>query len=140
MPRFVVLEHDWPTPHFDFLLEAGDLLRAFRLVGPPTIGVNAAEPNLDHRKLYLDYEGEVSGGRGRVRRWDAGTFEWIDDTPGRVVVELCGEKLTGRVDLRFRANPDREGGGERPDDPLPHGRGLPDHGFASGANPPTAPG
>jgi hypothetical protein len=105
MPRFVVLEHDWPAPHFDFLLEAGDLLRAFRLDDAPTSGVNAAEANFDHRKLYLDYEGEVSGGRGTVRRWDAGTFEWIEDAPGRVVVELHGEKLTGRIELRYSANP-----------------------------------
>ena len=24
MPRFVILEHDWPTRHWDFFLESGD--------------------------------------------------------------------------------------------------------------------
>ena len=33
----------------------------------------------DHRKHYLDYEGDVSDGRGTVRRIDAGTFERLDD-------------------------------------------------------------
>ena len=101
MPRYVVLEHDWPSPHFDLLLEAGNVLRAWRLATPPVVGANAAEANFDHRRIYLDYEGEVSGGRGTVRRWDAGTFEWVEDAPGRAVVELRGEKLAGRVELRY---------------------------------------
>ena len=101
MPRYVVLEHDWPAPHFDFLLEAGDVLRAWRLDAPPACGVNAAVANFDHRRIYLDYEGEVSGDRGTVRRWDAGTFEWVEDAPGRAVVELRGGTIKGRVELCY---------------------------------------
>ena len=97
MPRFVILEHDWPTVHWDFLLEAGSVLRAWRLLGEPGRGRKlAAEANADHRLLYLDYEGPVSGNRGSVRRWDAGTFEWLADSPARVVVVLRGEKLAGQ--------------------------------------------
>src|SRR5215213_6090693 len=97
MPRFVILEHDWPATHWDFLLEAGSVLRAWRLLAEPAAGRTVpAEPNADHRPLYLDYEGPVSGGRGTVTRWDVGTFEWVEDGPGRVVVELRGAKLTGR--------------------------------------------
>ena len=58
-----------------------------------------AEPNADHRPLYLDYEGPVAGGRGTVSRWDAGTFDWVEDGPGRVVVELRGARLAGRFAL-----------------------------------------
>src|SRR6476619_1195636 len=77
MPRFVILEHDWPTRHWDFLLEAGPELKAWRLLAEPRYETDIpAEPNADHRLLYLDYEGPVSGGRGTVTRWDAGTFEW----------------------------------------------------------------
>jgi hypothetical protein len=101
MPRFAVLSHDWPSPHFDLLLEADAVLRAWRLASPPSLGANAAEANFDHRKFYLDYEGVVSGGRGTVTRWDAGTFELVEDAPGRVVVELRGTKLTGRVELNY---------------------------------------
>lgn len=97
MPRFVVLSHDWPEPHLDLLLEAGPVLRAWRLHGEPGAAV-PAEPNADHRTLYLDYEGPVSGGRGTVTRWDAGTFEWVEGGPG-VVVELRGARLTGRYAL-----------------------------------------
>ncbi len=95
MPRFVILAHDWPEPHFDLLLEAGPVLRAWRLGGVPGAVPIPAEPNADHRLLYLDYEGPVSGERGTVTRWDAGTFEWLEDGP-RVVVGLRGAKLAGR--------------------------------------------
>ncbi len=106
MPRFVILEHDWPALHWDFLLEAGPILRAWRLLAEPSAGRElAAEANADHRLLYLDYEGRVSGDRGTVRRWDAGTFDWLTDTPECVVVELHGSKLTGRctIERRFGA-------------------------------------
>ena len=36
---------------------------------------------------------------GRVTRWDAGTFNWIEDSPDRVVVELQGGRLSGRLEL-----------------------------------------
>src|SRR5215831_17139302 len=97
MPRFVILEHDWPTRHWDFFLEAGPVLRAWRLLGEPGPGREVpAEANAEHRSLYLDYEGPVSGGRGNVVRWDAGTFEWVVDGPERIEVALHGEKPTGR--------------------------------------------
>jgi hypothetical protein len=99
VPRFVLLAHDWPEPHLDLLLEAGPALRAWRLRGEPGAAAVPAEPNADHRLLYLDYEGPVSGGRGEVRRWDAGAFEWLEDGADRVVVELRGGRLSGRYAL-----------------------------------------
>jgi predicted kinase len=105
MPRFVVLEHDWPTTHWDFLLEAGPALRAWRLLEEPASGkAIPAEPNIDHRSVYLDYEGPLSGDRGGVTRWDAGTFEWVKDEAGGVVVRLRGKRLKGRAVLEPRAN------------------------------------
>lgn len=104
MPRFVILEHDWPTPHWDFFLEAGAVLRAWRLLAEPAPGrAVLSEPNAEHRPFYLDYEGPVSGDRGRVARWDAGTFEWIVDAPGHIELELRGVKLRGRVVIEAAA-------------------------------------
>lgn len=99
MPRFAVLAHDWPAPHFDLLLEAGPVLRAWRLLAEPGTAPVPAEPNADHRPLYLDYEGPVSGGRGAVTRWDAGPFAWVENDAVRVVVELRGVILVGRFAL-----------------------------------------
>lgn len=73
--RFVILEHDWPFLHWDFLLESGNLLRAWRLLQPVTLGQwIEAQPLPDHRLVYLEYEGPVSGNRGEVRRVGAGRF------------------------------------------------------------------
>lgn len=101
MPRFVVLLHDWPAPHWDFLVEAGDSLRAWRLLSEPRADCDTpAEPNAPHRLLYLDYEGLVSGGRGTVSRWDFGTCDWRADEPDCVELDLQGAKLRGRVVIR----------------------------------------
>src|SRR5581483_7197270 len=94
MPRYVILEHDHPERHWDFMLEAGEILRTWRLSSPPAPGQTVvAEASFDHRRHYLDYEGPVSGGRGRVTRWDAGTFTWQADEPEQVVVVLQGNRL-----------------------------------------------
>lgn len=98
MPRFVVLAHDWPFPHWDFLVEAGGALRAWRLLAEPAAGADVpAEPNFDHRLLYLDYEGPLSGDRGTVTRWDAGSCEWLADESDGAGFELRGLKLAGRA-------------------------------------------
>ncbi len=97
MPRYVILEHDFPSRHWDFMLESGDVLKTWRLAAPPQPGsAVAAEPSFDHRRAYLDYEGPVSGGRGTVTRWDAGTFSWEQEV-GAVAVRLEGQRLQGRA-------------------------------------------
>ena len=78
------------------MLEARGVLRTWRLSAPPKAGVAiAATASFDHRAIYLDYEGPVSGNRGAVQRWDAGDFVWQSDTPERVAVRLAGRRLNG---------------------------------------------
>jgi hypothetical protein len=105
MPRYVILRHQTPPgyarpSHWDFLLESGTVLKCWALPEPPNPGpAQSAEQLPDHRLLYLDYEGPISGGRGDVRRWDAGTFQWLVDQPGNVTVLLDGKQLRGTVRL-----------------------------------------
>lgn len=100
MPRFVVLEHDHPERHWDLLLEVGEVLWAWRLRAPPAPGVAvAAERSFDHRPLYLDYEGPVSGGRGTVRRRARGEYAWREQGERRLVADLAGPDLAGRLVL-----------------------------------------
>src|SRR5262245_1840233 len=95
MPRFVILEHDHPVLHWDLMLEREGVLRTWRLteapVGPAPV---AAEALFDHRLVYLDYEGPVSGNRGVVRRWDRGTYSLLNENDG-LTLRLDGEQLTG---------------------------------------------
>ena len=101
MPRYVILEHDHPELHWDFMLEAGEVLRTWRLSAYPEVGrMVAAEPAFDHRLIYLDYEGPVSGNRGIVRRWDHGTFVWLTDDPGSITVGVDGRRLRGMIQLQ----------------------------------------
>src|SRR5262249_17997154 len=102
MPRFSILAHDHPSPHWDLFLESGDVLRSWRLLAPLAAGAAVpAEPTGDHRLLYLVYEGPVSGDRGSVTRVDGGPFIWETDSPEHVVVGVAGTRFTGRLTLFY---------------------------------------
>lgn len=106
MPRFVVLYHELPAgvarpSHWDFMLEADDVLFTWALAQPPdSPGLIPADRIADHAKKWLEYEGLVSGGRGRATRWDRGTFEWITEGETSLTVRLDGDRLAGAVALR----------------------------------------
>lgn len=97
---FVVLEHEWNGVHWDLMLDRGDDLSTWS-IGEPLVPdrVLAARQLPPHRRIYLDYQGEVSGGRGVVQRWDQGVYrviEWSDD---RVEIEIKGTHLEGTLVL-----------------------------------------
>jgi hypothetical protein len=105
MPRFALLIHDSPRGlHYDFFLEKGDALKTWALSRLPESGPEMpCEALADHRLIYLEFAGPISGGRGTVTRWDQGTYSaevWTDET---IIVELSGEKLTGRIAMQSRA-------------------------------------
>ena len=107
MPRFVLLYHDCPPhyarpSHWDFMLESGDTLRTWALETLPrawhaaharTIAIYphcpalaegddvAAEQLGDHRREYLEFEGDLSDNRGSVIRVAAGIYATITESP-----------------------------------------------------------
>jgi hypothetical protein len=110
VPRFVILRHQSPHgEHFDFMLEAGGMLKTWALPRPPGLGAEMdCEALADHRIEYLDYEGPISGERGAVTQWDRGTYtlQRRDDT--QWTLQLTGQILTGQATfLRLTANHDR---------------------------------
>ncbi len=103
MPRFVVLEHDHPRLHWDFMLEVHGSLRTWRLASQPCPGCAiAATPLPDHRLAYLDYEGPISGGRGSVVCWDRGCYDMERDDDSSIELRWLGAKATGAVRLLRR--------------------------------------
>ena len=83
------------------MLEAGDALRTWAIDAPIVAGRDLPARALgNHRKSYLDYEGEISGNRGKVRRLDAGTYRVLVWSDRHVRVEVTGAQLVGEVDLR----------------------------------------
>ncbi len=109
VPRFVVLEHDAPQGvHWDFMLEMEGVLATWALAQPPAAaGRIAARALANHRLAYLDYEGPISGDRGAVTRYDAGTYQVERRSEGSLVVALTGNTLTGRATLE-RSGPEAE--------------------------------
>jgi hypothetical protein len=111
MPRYVVQQHfrEKDHFHFDLMLEREGVLVTFASGAPPDM--EAELPCLvhhlgDHRLAYLEYEGEISGGRGWCAVHDRGTFEWIEPEGGRLLeladeirIRLEGEKARGTYRL-----------------------------------------
>lgn len=106
MPRFVVLEHHSPRGvHWDFMLQRGEGLATWALAQAPAPHTSiAAQALAEHRLVYLDYEGPISGGRGTVVRWDWGTFEPLQWDAEMAVIALSGTRLIGEVRLQRLAD------------------------------------
>jgi hypothetical protein len=74
--RFAVLHHVTDDgPHYDVLVEprAGADLATWRSPAWPVEAAVVVRRLRDHRRLYLTYEGDLGGGRGRVDRVADGT-------------------------------------------------------------------
>ncbi len=105
MPRFVLLRHETPPgyvrpTHYDLMLEWGQSLRTWALAELPRAGAAvAAEELASHRLEYLDYEGEVSAGRGRVTRSAAGEFQILDEKPEFLRLNVVSPTLTGTLEM-----------------------------------------
>ncbi len=105
---FVLLEHRVSSspgaePHWDLLVEvpAREGLPTWRLArNPVEVGGQIPAQRLpDHRRLYLDYEGEIAGGRGSVRRVDRGPASVLCFEGDRLLVALDGRHLHGRFEI-----------------------------------------
>ncbi|HSU69614.1 MAG TPA: hypothetical protein VLJ39_22205 [Tepidisphaeraceae bacterium] len=78
--KYVVLHHSQiDEPHFDLLFETlpGSMLAAFRTQSWPIETPTTLTRLRDHRRLYLEYEGDLSGNRGSVSRIAEGTCEVV---------------------------------------------------------------
>ncbi len=117
--RFVILHHTSAEgEHWDLMLECGDTLLTWQLLTDPLAWFASVErPRVgegtppgpiparrigDHRKVYLEYEGRISGDRGHVRRVDDGTMTLVERTERRCEVVLNGRRMTGRFVLELR--------------------------------------
>jgi len=96
--RYVILSHDHPTQHFDFMLEKEGVLETWRLNLLPGNAPFIAEKIHDHRLIYLEYEGPISNGRGFVVRIDKGNYEIIADTE-LFIIKLWGGKYEGQINF-----------------------------------------
>lgn len=101
--RAVILRHDLPdlSWHWDLLLEPDSppggpderVLLAFRIdpaqTPPHRPGAQRFEALAlpHHRRLYLDHEGPIGGGRGTVRREARGVIAWVTQDEGGLTLD-----------------------------------------------------
>jgi hypothetical protein len=113
MGQYVILRHETPggsprPTHWDLMFDMGSALRTWALDREPAESACIEALLLaDHRRAYLDYEGPLSGDRGKVTRWDSGEFELRECSDERWVVELRGGRLRGTVVLERIAPQDQ---------------------------------
>ena len=109
--RSVLLRHDLPdgSSHFDWMMQrAGPVVGEGRLVtfrvSVPIQDAAAfdAERIPDHRAIYLDYEGEVSGGRGQVRRECLAVCNILVETERSFIVDIA---FSGHEPVRLEGTP-----------------------------------
>ncbi len=106
--RFAILHHTGiPQPHFDLLFETspGGALATWRSGTWPITSPMMLVRLDDHRRMYLDYEGEIANRRGHVRRV-AGGLCWIEQTADCWRIEFKPSSSIGRLILWPRTGPE----------------------------------
>ncbi len=108
--RFAVQRHETPDSaesHFDLLVERDGVLVTFRVDDLDALAELAEGERLaveriaDHRIIYLDFEGSISGDRGTVTLRDRGPGEVRPRGDGSLDLRVAGDRVRGT----FRAAP-----------------------------------
>ena len=106
--RFVVLRHvDRDDAHFDLMIDLGHALATWKMAQPPELCRDAPMRCArigDHRRIYLDYEGPVSGNRGDVSVYDQGTCSIDTAEPARWELRFNGRRMLGWFLLELAAD------------------------------------
>lgn len=101
--RYAILWHDGiAEPHFDLMFETrpGSALATWRSPAWPIERETSLVRLKDHRRDFLEYEGELTGHRGRVRRVAAGTCELSIDENAVWQIRLRNAAVTFAFTLR----------------------------------------
>jgi bifunctional non-homologous end joining protein LigD len=102
---FVIHQHHATRLHFDLRLEMmnGDTPVLVSWAIPKNLPLRKGEPRLavhveDHPFEYATFSGTIPKGNygaGEVRIFDAGTYEVLEQGPGKLTVRLRGERMQG---------------------------------------------
>lgn len=94
--RYVVLLHEgFGQAHYDIMLELepGAKLATWQSPAWPITARTVTRRLPDHRREYLEYEGPVSGGRGRVRRISGGSCAVRQRGDDEILVRFEGDAV-----------------------------------------------
>jgi hypothetical protein len=106
MARFTISHHTGAreSDHYDLMIEQGEVLRTWRVPALTFAIPQAARQIKDHRKVYLDYEGEIEGKRGHVKIWDTGVYAVEEWTAQRIRIAIVGRQIKARLLLERAAD------------------------------------
>jgi DNA ligase D-like protein (predicted 3'-phosphoesterase) len=102
---YVIQKHQASRLHYDLRLEERGVLKSWAIpkLPPQEQGVRRlAVETEDHPLGYKDFEGVIPEGEygaGKVEVWDRGTYLPQETDPGKRIVEIRGNKLSGRYGL-----------------------------------------
>ncbi|MDW7760954.1 MAG: DNA polymerase ligase N-terminal domain-containing protein [Acidobacteriota bacterium] len=102
---YAIQEHHASRLHYDLRLEDGGVLKSWAVpkTPPEKDGVRRlAVQTEDHPLGYETFEGVIPEGEygaGRVKIWDSGTYELLENDPGKKVLRIDGRRLRGRFAL-----------------------------------------
>jgi DNA ligase D-like protein (predicted 3'-phosphoesterase) len=102
---YVIQKHNASRLHYDLRLEENGVLTSWAV--PKTPPLNEGEKRLavqteDHPIDYAGFEGVIPEGEygaGTVEIWDKGTYEPVEITAEKKIVNIHGGKLNGRYAL-----------------------------------------
>ena len=102
---YVIQKHDASRLHYDLRLEENGVLTSWAV--PKTPPLKEGEKRLavqteDHPIDYAGFEGVIPEGEygaGTVEIWDKGTYEPVEITAEKKIVNIHGGKLNGRYAL-----------------------------------------
>ncbi len=104
-PLYMVHEHNATRLHWDLRLEFDGVLESWALPKEPSLvkGVKRLAIHVEpHPLLYGLWEGTIPKGNygaGTVKIWDTGTFDTLERSEKKIVVNIKGKKLKGQYVL-----------------------------------------
>ena len=103
--KFIIQKHSKADEvHWDLMLEAGAVLKTYRLGLPPEKLLQkktTAAKIFDHPLKFLSYEGSVNQGLGSVVIVEVGTYHIVSERRDRCVLQLEGKVLKGKFTLTY---------------------------------------
>lgn len=98
---YVIHKHQAKHLHWDLRLEMNGVLRSWAVPKEPPMvpGLKRLAVQVeDHPLDYAGFEGNIPKGEygaGKVEIWDRGSFDIIEQTEDKLVVNIKGRKLRG---------------------------------------------
>ncbi|MFO7872384.1 MAG: DNA polymerase ligase N-terminal domain-containing protein [Candidatus Undinarchaeales archaeon] len=103
--KYVIQKHDATNLHYDLRLEDEGVLKSWAVPKKPSKDPNTKRLAVqvdDHKLDYADFEGEIPEGQygsGTVEIWDSGTYELLEKSKNKYIIDIHGKKLKGTYNL-----------------------------------------